>query len=81
MITEDHFKAFEVLLGGTPGSPSGEALKLVLIDGLTQKEAAKRMGISHQAVNKKLERLRELLQAAKTVEDVELPPKRTVKNG
>lgn len=54
-------------------SPVNEALCLVLVDGLTQLEAASRLGVSHQAVGKKLARAREVYAAAQVLASAEMP--------
>lgn len=76
LMTSEEFEALGVLLGGTPGSAAHEALRLVLLEGLTQLEAAGRTGISHQAVGRKVERARVLLRAAQILHQVEIPAKR-----
>lgn len=75
-MTKEEFDALGVLLGGSPGSAAGEALRLILLEGCTQVEAAARTGISHQAVGRKVERAREVLQAAQVLHGVQIPMKR-----
>ena len=77
-MTKEEFDALGVLLGGSPGSAAGEALRLVLMEGFTQKDAATRAGISHQAVGRKVERARELVQAAQVLHGVQIPLKRNL---
>ena len=48
-MTHEEFEALSVLLGSSPGSATMEALRLVLVEGLTQKDAAGHVGISHGA--------------------------------
>lgn len=75
-MTPEQFDALGVLLGSHTISPVNQALRLVLVDGLTQLEAASRMGVTHQAVGQKLARAREVYAAAQVLATAEMPAHR-----
>lgn len=75
-MTEEQFEALTFLFGGTPGSAAHEALRLWALEGYTQKAAAEKAGLSFQAVGRKVERARELIQAAQPLYGLTLPEKR-----
>lgn len=62
-----------MLLGSHKISPVNQALRLVLVDELTQLESASRMGVTHQAVGQKLARAREVYAAARVLATAEMP--------
>lgn len=75
-MTEEQFASLGILLGGSPGSAAHEALRLWALEGYTQQAAAEQAGLSFQAVSRKIERARELIQAAQPLYGLTLPEKR-----
>ena len=73
MMTKEQFEDLSILLGGTPGSAAHEALRFVLLDGCTQQEAADQAGIAQQTVGRKVDRARELIQAAQSLHGITIP--------
>lgn len=51
-MTPAQFDALATLLRLQPASPSREAARLVLVEGLTGVEAARRLGLTQPAVSK-----------------------------
>lgn len=66
-MTPAQFDALAQLLRLLPGSTSRELARLVLVDGLTQAEAATRLGATPQAVHNAVQRVREGLDLARQV--------------
>lgn len=58
-MTPTQFDALAQLLRLLPGSASRELARLVLVDGLTQAEAATRLGATQQAAYNAVQRVRE----------------------
>lgn len=58
-MTPTQFGALSRLLRLSPGSTSRELARLVLVDGLTQAEAATRLGATQQAAYNAVQRVRE----------------------
>ncbi len=58
-MTPAQFDALARLLRLSPGSTSRELARLVLVDGLTQTEAATRLGATPQAAHNAVQRVRE----------------------
>lgn len=73
MMTEEQFAALSILLGGTLGSAAHEALRLVLLEGYTQQAAAAQAGLSQQAVGRKVDRARVLIEAAQWLHGITIP--------
>lgn len=66
-MTPEQFDALARLLRLSPGSTSRELARLVLVDGLTQADAAARLGATHQAAYNAVQRVREGLDLARRV--------------
>lgn len=75
-MTRDQFDALGVMMGSHADSTAHDALRLVLVDGLTQSEAAARLGVPHQHVARKMQRARELHAAAQVLAGAEMPAAR-----
>lgn len=73
MMTKEQFSDLSYLLGGTPGSATHEALRLVFLEGYTQQAAADQAGISQQAVGNKVDRARELIQRSQSLYGITIP--------
>ncbi len=71
-MTSAQFDALARLLRLSPGSTSRELARLVLVDGLTQAEAATRLGATPQAVHNAVQRVREGLDLALRAVGVEI---------
>ena len=63
-MTPASFDALSRLLRHRPGSQARELVRLVLVDGLTQADAAQRLGTSQQAASNALRAARATLALA-----------------
>lgn len=66
-MTSAQFDALARLLRLSPGSTSRELARLVLVDGLSQAEAAARLGATPQAAYNAVQRVREGQDLARRV--------------
>ena len=64
-MTPASFDALSRLLRHRPGSQARELVRLVLVDGLTQADAAQRLGTSQQAASNALRAARATLELAR----------------
>ncbi len=65
-MTSEQFDALAVLMG-QPDSKSAAAARLVLVEGLSSAEAARRVGITTQGANQAVQRCRRVIELAKVV--------------
>jgi len=63
-MTEDQFEAVAELLGGS-SAPLRQAVRLVLVDGLTHEEAAALVGVDRPNVTRRVGQARFKLETAK----------------
>ena len=65
-MTSEQFDALAVLMG-QPDSKSAAAARLVLVEGLSSADAARRVGITTQGANQAVQRCRRVLELARVV--------------
>ena len=70
-MTPASFDALSRLLRHRPDSQARELVRLVLVDGLTQADAAQRLGTSQQAASNALRAARATLELARVAWGVE----------
>lgn len=63
-MTPAQFHALRQLMGWHKGAPIAGACALVLVEGLTQAEAARLMGTTRQGVNRAMARVQQVREAA-----------------
>ncbi|GEM_PF-4400665 len=63
-MTAEQYQALHRLMGWHKGAPIAGACALVLVEGMTQAEAARLMGTTRQGVNRALARVQQVRQAA-----------------
>ncbi len=66
-MTPAQFTALASLMGWHKGSPIASACALVLVDGLTQAEAARTTGTQRQNVNRSLAKVEQVRSAAQAL--------------
>lgn len=66
MMTPEQFSALATLMG-QPDSKSAAAARLVLVEGLSSAEAARRVGITTQGANQAVQRCRRVIELARVV--------------
>ena len=65
-MTSEQFSALAALMG-QPASKSAAAARLVLVEGLSSAEAARRVGITTQGANQAVQRCRRVIDLARVV--------------
>ena len=65
-MTSEQFSALAALMS-QPASKSAAAARLVLVDGLSSAEAARRVGITTQGANQSVKRCRRVIELAQVV--------------
>lgn len=63
LLTPDQFDALAELLGGS-SEPLRQALRLVLVDGLTQVDAAALAGVARPNLTRRVQQARNVLKIA-----------------
>ena len=66
LLTAEQFSAMAALMG-QPASKSAAAARLVLVEGLSSAEAARRVGITTQGANQAVQRCRRVIELARVV--------------
>lgn len=75
-MTPEEFDALSEMMSNHSNSSSHNALRLVLVNGISQSKAAKLTGVPHQSVTQKMKRARELHAAALVLAKAKMPKKR-----
>ena len=70
-VSVAEFEALQRLVSDILSADRIAAAKLVMLDGLSNQEAAERFGVTRQAVWKTAERMREMLQAYREARAIE----------
>lgn len=68
-LTPDQFGALSDLLGGS-SQPLREALRLVLVEGMRQADAARQAGVTRQAVHRRLQQAAKITGLARRIAGV-----------
>lgn len=75
-MTAEQFEALRQLMGWHKSSPMADACRLVLVQGMSQAQAARETGALAQHVNRSLARVRQVRSAA---EQLVLPQDTTLR--
>lgn len=70
-VTIAEFEALQRLVADSLSADRIEAARLVMVDGLSNQEAADRFGVTRQAIWKTVERMRETLRAYRDARAIE----------